>query len=129
QREFVANLRAILHRLANHDGLEAVRLGIGGGGADASAGRAAGDQQRVDAALDEMADQRGAGEGAGVLLDDDVVVGPRLNPLVDGAGVTVPATKLGRIVGSRLELRLVGVKRGRVNRWDIPGAGGGKQLL
>src|SRR5262249_12728948 len=94
---------------------QVVALHVGGRGADAGAGGAAGDQEGIDPVLDQVANKWRAGEGAGVFLVDDVLTGLRLHALVDGAGAAVPLAGSRRIIWGGLERRFLGVRRRGVN--------------
>src|SRR5207244_174329 len=83
---------AVLHRLADDDRVQAAALRVRRRRAHAGARGAAGDQERVDALPDEMADEGGSREGAGVLFPEDVLRGQRRQARVDLAGALVAST-------------------------------------
>ena len=68
QGEDVASRRAVADALADDHGPKTITLGVGCRGADAGAGAAAGDEQRVRSVLNQIACQMGAKERAGVFL-------------------------------------------------------------
>ena len=69
----------------DHDRDEAVRAGVDAGRADAAAGRHARDDQAVDAPCRQGRGERGAEEGARILLGDDELVLFRSQTLGPGA--------------------------------------------
>lgn len=84
---------AVLHSLADDDGPQLMGLGVGGGGADAGAGRAAGDEQGIDAPPQKVADERGAGKSAGVFFADDVLAVQRFDAFINLTRPLIPLTE------------------------------------
>src|SRR5205085_10163655 len=103
QRELVRDLGAVLYGLAHDDRLQVVALRVGRGGAHARGRRAPGDEQRIDAVRDQVADQRRAREGTRVLLVDDQLAGFGLHAVVDLARAPVPLAEPRREVRGRFE--------------------------
>ena len=99
QRKLVQNFAAVLHSLTDDDGPHLKGLGVRGGGANAGAGRAAGDQQSIDAPPQKMADERGAGKGTRMFLANDVLARLGLDPFIDFAGALIPLAEFRREIG------------------------------
>ena len=70
----MAGREAVADAFANDDRPKPVAFGVGGRRADAGAGAAARNQQRIYPELDEVAGQMGPEKGAGVFLFDHQVL-------------------------------------------------------
>src|SRR5262249_10646390 len=103
QGPFVGDRRAIPDALADDDRAESVALRVRRRRADAGAGAAPGDQQRIDPMPDQIGGEVRAEERTGVLLLQDQVPGMGSDAPVDAAGAFVPGPEPWRSVGRGLE--------------------------
>ena len=123
QALIVRRRRAVADRLAHHHRAEAVLHRVDRGGAHAARGRAAGDDQRVDALVHQAGDQVGAEEARGVFLHQQAVARAHVEAGIDldrgRAGLERQrALHLDRPEAGILEVAIV-VDHGRIDHRNV----------
>ena len=115
QVDLVRDGQTVEHRVRRYDGAIVVREGVEDRGADAVAGSAAGDDQRIDGAVDQIGQERRAVERTGFLLGEDQIAGLGRHRVHDLAAVRAFEIDVLPRLGADLGVEEPGVADGAVD--------------